>query len=79
VKSRGGTVLQEEKKLNTARVGLRRPRETTCIAGNGRKKWKRRKEQFLAKMLNSSWEDTPPQESWAIKNALLVSLPEGIG
>lgn len=33
-------VLWEEKRLNTARMGLRRPEEMTCIAGNARKKKK---------------------------------------
>lgn len=73
-------VLWEEKRPNTARMGLRKPKEMTCLAGNARKKkGKRQKEQFQAKLLNSSWEDAPPLESWAIKNVLLFSLPEGTG
>ena len=39
-------MLWEEKRLNTARMGLRRPKEMTCVARNARKKWKRQKEQF---------------------------------
>lgn len=54
-------------------------RKWPALLGMQGKKGKRQKEQFQAKLLNSSWEDAPPLESWAIKNVLLFSLPEGTG
>lgn len=44
-----------------------------------KKKWRAAKEQFQANLLSHSWEDTPPQQSWARKTFCFYSLPAGTG